>query len=168
MSHGQHLLRTRTGADCLSLRFAPLSTRESRGPLLAPCGNAITKRSEKNDMKMIKGSAIFFLLFQLLPACGDDAEPNTDAGAGSTGMAGAGGMGTAGKGGTGNQDAAGSGGSSGFGGSGGSGGGAGGAAGGARDSGPGDAARADADAGLPDSTLRDARDTPTIDAIADV
>ena len=135
-------------------------------------------------MKLVKCSALFLLLSQLLPACGDDAEPSNDAGSTSTGTAGTAGTGAAGKGGTANQDAGGAGGTSGTGGTGGtsgpggtggasgtggaggiggtggssgSAGSGGGAAGTARDSGANDAVLTDAGAGMPDGAVRDAQ-----------
>ena len=109
-------------------------------------------------MKTTWHSALFLLLSQALPACGQDFDHANDAG---TGSAGAVGTGTGGQGGAGSQDASGAGGTGGSSATGG----AGGAAGSAPDSAAADVAQPHADAGLADGTPRD---TPSDARGADV
>src|SRR5690242_6296804 len=81
-------VETRSRADRFLLSLQALNARIAA---------LVTQRSGI-QMKMMKRSALFFLLFQILPACGgDDTEPGTDAGVDSTSTAGAGGTGAAGK-----------------------------------------------------------------------
>jgi hypothetical protein len=100
-------------------------------------------------MKMTERSALFLLLCQVLPACGEEFDHGNDAEAGSAGAAGAVSTGMGGRGGASSQDAGGTGGSSATGG-------ASGAASFAHDSAVADVAEPHADAGLADGTPRDA------------